>query len=251
MFDGQKRKTSKQKKYLKLLFFALLITFIQFFIFKSCVNSNSSENNQNKYAVIFAKDEMKPGSLLEESNTKIVYIDVSNAKNSFILNSELSKFLGSRLLISADKNTPILKNMIKNDMLEKTAQEKIPPGKRLFILDIELGSLASIIQINDKIDIIAHMDIPEFGKVTETILDGIPVVRIAEDHAIGFYLTPDEIKILSFMKPYSSFSVAIRNPNDHLTEESKAVTFNKFLQNDKIQHILQNESFKIVEGIKK
>lgn len=251
MFDGQKRKTNKQKKYLKLLFFALFITFIQFFIFKSCVNSNSSGNNQKKYAVIFAKDEMTTGSLLEESNTKIVYMDVLNARSSFILNSELSQFLGSKLLINADKNTPILKNMIKNDISGKTIQEKIPPGKRLFILDVELGSLASIIQINDKIDIIAHMDIPEFGKVTETILDGISVVRIEEDHAIGFYLTPDEIKILSFMKPYSSFSVAIRNPNDHLTEESKAVTFNKFLQNEKIQHILQNESFKIVEGTKK
>lgn len=240
-----------RKKYPIVFTVALFSTCIQFFIFKSCVNSNQKLADTNKYAVVVAKNSMNKGDFVNEENTKILYMDVSESKNTFILNSEFSNFSGSQLLVNSEENSPILKNMIKSPLQNKTLVEKIPPGKRFFVLDVELGSLTDHIKTDDKVDIIAHMDIPDFRKATETILDGITVVDIEDGHSLGFYLSPEEIKILSFMKPYSEFSVIIRNPNDTVTKSEEAVTFNKFIQNEKIQHILKNDSFKIIEGEKR
>lgn len=243
-----KFKNHFSKRIFFLFFAAIALTIFQTVIFKSCTNQDQTEKEHKKYAVITANQDLNPGDVLDSSNTKIAYLDVSESKKSFILNSEFNGFSGSKIQIRAEKGSPILKNMIQNRESNQSLQEKIPPGKRLFVLDMDLGSMASMIQVDDKVDIIAHMDIPDFGKATETILDGISVVQIDDDHSLSFYLTPEEIKILAFMKPYSSFSVAIRNPNDHMTKESHAITFNQFLQNEKIQHILKGDSFKIVTG---
>lgn len=210
-----------RKKYSVVFTVAFFFTCIQFFIFKSCVNSNQKLADTNKYAVIVANKNMNKGDFVNEENTKILYMDVSESKNNFILNSEFSNFSGSQLLVNSEKNTPILKNMITIPLQNKTLVEKIPPGKRFFVLDVDLGSLTDHIKTDDKVDIIAHMDIPDFGKATETILDRVTVVDIENGHSLGFYLSPEEIKILSFMKPYSEFSVAIRNPNDTVTKSEK------------------------------
>ena len=139
--------------------------------------------------------------------------------------------------------------------------EKIPFGKRLYVLDVNLGTLSSILKVGDKIDLTAYLDIPSFGKATETILNGIQIIGIGNQmdnsreksgnaNSLSFYLYPEEVKILSFMKQYSHFSVSLRNPNDNSTNSGEAMTLNKFIQDDRIQRIIKNDSFQMRQGIK-
>lgn len=257
----KKKLILKNKKIIITFFLALLSTLLQFFFIKSCNILSSNKNSNQKYAIIVASTNIKKGESLSEENTKLAYFGLDEAKNKFILNSEFRQYLGHSLKINIDQGTPILKDIIITDNYDNSLSEKIPPGKRFYALDVDLASLSSVVKVGDMVDIIAHMDINGFGRATETILKRIKIIGIgnnflentgksSDDNVLSFYLTPEEIKIISFMKPYSQFTIAVRNPNDHDVSDNDVITFNKFIQNEKIQKIFQNEYFKIIEGAK-
>ena len=232
-------------------------TIIQFTFLNSC--SDLSRNSLNeKYAVVIAKQNIDQGDSLSEENTKLVYLDLGESKQKFILNSEFRQYIGHKTKIHIEEKTPILKEFVINNSKDLSLPEKIPHGKRFYTIDVDLSSISSMVKVGDRVDIIAHMDINGFGKATETILNRIKIIGIGnnfeekssnpEANTLSFYLTPEEVKIISFMKSYSQFTVALRNPNDLDLSDNDSITFNKFIQNEKIQKIFQNDSFKIIEG---
>lgn len=234
----------QKKKFLKIFLAGLGLTLAQFCIFKFIVFQEDGGSS----SFLITKEKIKQGDAITMDNVETVPLNDARVQTALIPYWQLKNAIGRRLDHDLEIGSPLLKDMILSDYIEKTPEQLIPPGRRLFFLDVDLGDLASLLKINEKIDLIAHMDIPQFGQATETILDGVSIVSINENHLLGFYLTPEEIKIITFMKGYSQFSVAIRNPNDHTKGENSAVTFNQFLQNPKIQHILNNDSFKIIQG---
>lgn len=234
----------QKKKFLKIFSVGLGLTLAQFFIFKFIV----FQEDNSLSSFLITKERIKQGDVITIDNVEAVPLNDARAQTTLIPAWQLKNAIGRRVDHDLEIGSPLLKKMIASDYAEKSPEELIPPGRRLFFLDADLGDSASLLKINEKIDLIAHMDIPQFGQATETILDGVSIVSINENHSLGFYLTPEEIKIITFMKSYSQFSVAIRNPNDHTKNENAAVTFNQFLQNPKIQNILSNDSFKIIQG---
>ncbi len=254
----KKKKPWRDKIFFIPLGLALISTFIQFVFLKSCNYISTESNSSQKYAVIVALKKIHQGDYLSTENTRLSYLDLGESKSNFVLNSEFQKFLGHKIKMDIDEKTPILKSIVLNGGKPSSLLENIPHGKRFYVMDVDLSSLSTLIKVGDRIDIIAHMDIDGFGKATETILNGIKIIGIGDNfeeytsqpdaNTLSFYLTPEEIKIISFMKSYSQFSIMLRNPNDLDLSDNESITFNKFLQNDKIQKILQNDSFKIVEG---
>lgn len=75
--------------------------------------------------------------------------------------------------------------------------------------------------------------------------------RYNSNNSISFYLTPEEIKIILFMKRYANFSLSLRNPNDNFDYKDQAITLNKFIENEKIRNIIKNDRFQIIYGDKK
>lgn len=248
----------KNKKIQTVVLLAFVSTIIQIFFLKSCNMLSNESVSTFKYATVVAQRNISQGDILTEDNTKLVYLGLGESKNNFILNSDFKKYMGHRVKIEVEVNSPILKTMVIKGNQDLSLQEKIPPGKRFYTLDVDLNSMASLIKVGDRVDVIAHMDINGFGNATETILNRIKVIGIgnnfedngasSEATSLSFYLSPEEVKILSFMKSYSQFSVSLRNPNDVDSSDSESITFNKFIQNEKIQKIFQNDSFKIIEG---
>ncbi|KAB8033216.1 Flp pilus assembly protein CpaB [Fluviispira multicolorata] len=248
---------NKSQLFLTILL-AILTTAIQYLLFYVFTSEDSIKINRNKYAVAVAKKNISKGHIVGDDNIKFVYLDLGENKDHFILSSEFESIRGKTILTYVNENTPLVKNLFHSISQTATLPEKIPFGKRLFVLEVEQNSLLEHLQIGDRIDIIAHIQIPQFGKVTETILDGIEIVGIGtqtsrqgkrnSSKSLSLYISPDEVKIISFMKQYSFFSVSLRNPNDYSSKKSSAMTFNKFIEDPIIKKIIKDDSFQIIQG---
>ncbi|MBX9839693.1 MAG: hypothetical protein K2X69_15425 [Silvanigrellaceae bacterium] len=248
-----------KKKILITSFYAILITFIQFLIFKSI--SQSSNPNQNMKSILIAKSNLVQGHIVNENDFKLSEINSSELSSFFIESDQIDRYIGKKILIPIKENTPLLKNLFMSPFQKNSVPEKIPYGKRLFVLDIDFGNYGTILKIGDKIDLIAHLNIPNFGKVTETILQNIKIVGINDEieekinvpsaNSISFYIYPEEVKIITFMKQYANFSISLRNPNDNIINKDEAITLNKFIENEHIQKIIKNDSFQFIPGLKK
>jgi Flp pilus assembly protein CpaB len=125
-------------------------------------------------------------------------------------------------------------------------------GKRLYLIEnVENREMLGAVRPGDKVDIIAHLNVPGYGSVTETVLSGIQSVNLSgtgkkAGDALAFYLTLDEVKIMSFMKNYGGFSVALRNPNDDVYVNTNTITFTSFLQSPTVQKLMKKDDFEIV-----
>lgn len=222
-----------------------------------CIWSTHRDGKPSYQAFIIANHKLHKGESLTVENTKIAFLDLGSAHSYYVTHDEFENFDGTYLKDNICESCPILKYALttSNDI-----QTQIPAGKRLFILDIPVGPILSLLKIGDIVDVIADINMPDFGNVTETILGAVKIISLGdlndsfsqdnENKYLSFYLTPDEIKILSFIKPYATFSVVLRNASDTNAESTKPITLNQFFQNEKIKKIIEADSFKIINGTK-
>lgn len=249
---------NNNKKIINTIILATITTLFQFFLFKYIFFYDSNTNNT--FLIAVANHNIKSGQITTENDFKFIETNNLNLKEHFISNSEANSYIGKKVILNINKNTPLLKNIFISQFQKKSLPEKIPLGKRLYILTLDTNPLNSMLRVGDKIDLIAYLEIPGFGKATETILNGIQISGIEEhtenkniatnSNSISFYLYPEEVKIISFMKQYATFSASLRNPNDTSTNSSEAITFNKFIQDTRIQKIIKNDSFLFIHGKK-
>ncbi|WGL60197.1 hypothetical protein QEJ31_01085 [Pigmentibacter sp. JX0631] len=243
----------------KKIYLCLVISFIQI-IFLHCLNDNKLVSN-TEFKIIKTKGKINFGEPLTEDNIVVSSEKIEDISNFIQKNNNLNFFLGKKTAIDLDENNYIFNANIQTKD-KNSIPEKIPYGKRLFVLELELGAIAKSLRTGDKVDIIANLDIPGFGKATEVILQNIQLIGLEEknkyyrsrynsSNSISFYLTPEEIKIILFMKRYANFSLALRNPNDNFDSKDQAVTLNKFIENEKIKNIIKNDRFQIIYGDKK
>ncbi|RDB37050.1 Flp pilus assembly protein CpaB [Spirobacillus cienkowskii] len=242
------------------ILFAIIFAIFQYFLFSAIYTISNNHNSLNKTYVMAAQKDLEPGFIITENDVKVIQVDLGETHNYFINHEENSLILGKKLLTKIYKNSLIPKNSVVSINHKNSLLEKIPLGKRLFTLNLELENYLNILKIGDKIDLIAYLEIPGFGKATETILSGIEIIAITNQfhakerkttsNSISFYLFPEEVKVLSFMKQYAKFSISLRNPNDISSHSGEAMTLNKFIQNEKIQKIIKNDGFQIIQGKK-
>ncbi len=253
-----KEKNITHKKLLKSIILCILLTIFQISFIYTLQNFNFAPSRN--ISVVTLNRSMKMGDIISPQD--IIYTNISfNAiKEFFNNNSDLDYFIGKKLITNVNENNFILRNFVQGH-IKSTLTDKIPYGKRLFVLEMELGSIAKSLKTGDRIDIIANLDLPGFGKATEVILQNIQLIAIDEknknnlalsnNNSISFYLTPEEIKIILFMKRYAQFSIALRNPNDNFNLKDQAITLNKFIESEKIKNIIKNDHFQVIYGEKK
>lgn len=253
-----KEKNITHKKLLKSIILCILLTIFQISFIYTLQNFNFAPSRN--ISVVTLNRSMKMGEIISPQD--IIYTNISfNAiKEFFNNNSDLDYFIGKKLITNVNENNFILRNFVQGH-IKSTLTDKIPYGKRLFVLEMELGSIAKSLKTGDRIDIIANLDLPGFGKATEVILQNIQLIAIDEknknnlalsnNNSISFYLTPEEIKIILFMKRYAQFSIALRNPNDNFNLKDQAITLNKFIESEKIKNIIKNDHFQVIYGEKK
>ncbi len=239
-----------KKRVSKTLILCIIATFLQFFVYKFFfVSFDNNLALKNKKATLMATKEIKRGSRISEENTKIVYMVSQGSLEAYIPNIEFSQFSQKDLLVDVPAYSPLLKQFFPLEEQTLTPNS-IPLGHRLFGINVESSPLNDFVQVGDRVDVLAHLKIDGFGDATETILNGARVVSISSQGVFHFYLTPEEVKIISFMKPRSQFLLSLRNPHDTAFNDLPPMTFNQFLQNKKIQKIINNDTFRIVPGFR-
>ena len=138
--------------------------------------------------------------------------------------------------------------------------DAIPPGRVLFPLNVRLGALAPLLEPGRRVDVLARMNLPDAGTVTETLLEGVAVVSVgerpgddgrSEGDVVSFHLTPEQVKLLVHAERFSEFRLVLRNPRDPVSQaHESAMTINRFLANPRIQGALAEDVFLIRSGVK-
>lgn len=253
-----KKQSKLSNKNVKIFITCLALTVFQILLLS--LLQNRSFDTQTEYLMLKTRKNIKMGSVITAND--IYYTkESSDSIKELLSNNNIENFIGKRASHDINENSYMFKSSVVNAN-KNIIPDKIPYGKRLFVLDLELGNIAKNLRNGDKIDLIANLDIPNFGKATEVILQNIQLIGIDDknkndnltyhsNNSLSFYLTPEEIKIILFMKKYASFTVALRNPNDNFKDTDYAITLNKFIENEKIKKIIKNDHFRVIYGEKK
>ena len=139
----------------------------------------------------------------------------------------------------------LLFSMITDAVNRQSFAHKIPIGKRLFTLEVNLNEGPSgSINPGDHVDIIANMNFEKKGTTLFTLLENIIVTAVGdvtdpgkkiEANAISFFVDPKELERLHFAQTYGTFFISLRNPYDKSKiKKSEGIDKDKFLLSSKV-----------------
>jgi Flp pilus assembly protein CpaB len=187
-----------------------------------------------------------------DANTVIKpeYLDVVHVLKNSITPNVLTSNLHSRVIdkvlkISLLPGDVIMFSALEGGTTKGTMSEKIPLGKRLFVLMLsDPLTKTGFIHPGDKVDILAQMNFPGKGNTTFTILEKVTLIAVGkeidprkgvEGTKISFFVTPKEMERLRFAQREGSFFISLRNPLDKSNKASgKGVNMDTFLLTDKV-----------------
>lgn len=214
--------------------------------------------NSGEIRVVVASSIIPREVKLADAQVHSAVVPLNNITKHLLSTTEFEQFKERNILVEIPVGSPIPRVAIQNDFQHKSVPEKIPPGKRLFILNVEIGQLSGILKPGDRVDVVADLTLPNFGPSTKTLLENVVVVGVGKDiagiskgaggggNAISFYVSPKEAEFLMFTKKYASFSVVLRNPRDGVVAaDTGGMTLNKFLDAPKIKNVKEKDLFSI------
>ncbi len=172
----------------------------------------------------------------------------------------MNLILGKRILVDLKAGDPILLSAVQGSSADSRMSEKIPPGKRLFTLTVsDLAASKGFIKPNDKVDILAHMNVEGRGTTTFTILQDINLVSVGDSTVldsngkssgseISFFVDATRMEMLSFAQKQGQFSLALRNPQDiGMREQVRGVDKKDFLDSDEAHKVTGGAELIITE----
>lgn len=246
-------------KYLRPIVFSILATFFQLFIFW-IISDRSSLVQNDPIAVMVATKNLIRGDAVTSDNFKAVLVKPSEILAAVVKQSDFEAFKGRKLAVAVGIHNALPKIALFSDLQQRSMPELIPPGKRLFKLQASLGALANVLKPGDRVDVIAVMELPQVGRITETLLEAQDVIGIGDNllddktegnrgDDLSFFVTLEQFKLLTYASNFAQFSIALRNPNDiSQSDGATSMTLNKFLANPRIQNALKSDYFKIRKG---
>lgn len=253
-----RKTTSVRSRWMSQAGMAVGATLLQFALFSALTaRRTESEGHGEQVSVYFANRNLSAGSALGLADVEKRLVDASSLSDAFITSDEWKKFEGRRISGGLSQGSPIPRALLTSEFLARSAPERIPPGKRLFVLGVSLGELYSILKPGDKVDVLANLDLPQVGRTTETLLEAAEVVGIGDDvtgenpdvrtrTSLSFHVTPDELKLLTYAEEFARFEVVLRNPNEAAKPRSSpAMTLNRFLASPRIQSAINDDLFQI------
>ncbi|NRA64549.1 MAG: Flp pilus assembly protein CpaB [Pseudobacteriovorax sp.] len=194
-------------------------------------------------SILVTSDRIISGSVLKKSDLKTKKVLTSSLTGNMVRPKEINTILGKSVKISLGKGDPVLLSMIGGTFHEDSIANKIPEGKRLFMMTVK-DSVAKngFIRPGDYVDILTIMELPRKGLTSFTLLPKIQLVAVGksldpstgiESSEMSFFVTPKEMEVLKFAEGKGEFSLALRNPNDaKQLARSKGVDMQKFLESD-------------------
>jgi len=176
--------------------------------------------------VVTVRGNLASGSVLSPALVKEVLYSPESITNNMVRSANLENVIGRRTTVDLIKGDPVLMTAVEGLSHHDSIASRIPAGMRLVTLKV-VDSVAGKgwIKPNDRVDIIAHLDLPGRGHTAFTMLQDVNLVSVGEatvwDNGIssrgaeiGFFASPKEVEFIHFAQSKGSFSLALRNPQD-------------------------------------
>jgi Flp pilus assembly protein CpaB len=221
----------------------------------------SAAHGDGQFTRIAVSRGLKRGQVLSADNVSFsirVAAADATASGTFLTESEFQEFEGRYLTEDFPEGTPLTRSRTSEVPVLPLDVEGIPPGQVLFPVPVKLGALARLLSPGQRVDVLAHMTLPDVGAVTETLLEAVPLVGIGESEdadgrargdVVSFHLRPEEMKLLVHAQKFSEFHLALRNPKEVAAGgKNVAMTLSRFLANPRIQQALSSDVFRIRNG---
>jgi Flp pilus assembly protein CpaB len=240
--------------FVALALFMLEIALIRAFV-APAASPGSNGNEAGTTLVVTAATDLPAGHLLGAGDVLTEPFSYERVKTSLIAAAGRDKLVGRRLEWPVRKGDPVLAGSLYQTGAKRLLNS-IPAGKRLFTIPHSEESSAVPLVRGDVVDIVGHLQLPQKGFVTKSLLEAIPVAwnfsrdGEAESGGIGgqglaFYLTPDEVAFLVQARKFGRFEIVLRNPRDTTRDRTEGMTENGFLNDPRIREVYQNDLFQI------
>jgi pilus assembly protein CpaB len=219
---------------------------------RNAANRELMERFRVQTVVVAAKD-LPVGSVIEADSVRYAEALASGVTANAVDADALPGVLGRTVGIELKAGDPLLLTGIDGASNANGVATKIPPGKRLVTLQIkDKVAEKGWIKPNDRVDVIATMELPGRGKTTFTLLQDVTVVSVGKASVwsagqetdgteIGFYASPDDVEFIGFAERHGEFSLSLRNPNDIAAKDktraqlgSDGMDMTKFLDHSSI-----------------
>ncbi len=239
-------------------------------LFSAALSHASRESFQSSVArsfttqsIIVAAKDIPAGTPLSKSLLAPGKVLGAQVTGSYLSVDQLPMILGRTTAIDLRPGDPILVTAVSGVENAEKMAEKVPAGKRLFTLSIgDRSAGLGFVRPNDHVDIITHMDLPNRGPVTFTVLQDITLVAVGASSVLGsqglggtdvsFFVNPDEFEVLAFAQNKGRFSLSLRNPNDASKRNvGRGVDLNAFLDNNRISNVSGGGELEVIEGGRK
>jgi|GEM_PF-5847840 len=220
-----------------------------------CASAGASE----ELVHVVASPGLRRGERLTVAKfSKALGMDAASAE-MFLTEGDVQSSEGLFARTDIASGLPVLISELSEKPILSADVAAIPPGRVLFPLGVHLGALAPLLEPGRRVDVIAHMTLPEAGVITETLLEGATVVSVGENPAedgrsdgdvVSFHLTPEQVKMVVYAQKFSEFHLVLRNPKEPVsTVRAQGMTLNRFLANPRIQSALASDVFLIRPGV--
>ncbi len=213
--------------------------------------------------VVVAGKDLAAGTVLSKSHLGAAAYLKGSITKSMVPVENLDTVLGRSLMIDFKPGDPILLSAVTGADMSDRMAEKVPPGKRLFTLNItDTSAGLGFVRPGDHVDILTHMDLPGRGPVTFTVMQDVTLVSVGTSSiisgeslggaSISFFVKPEEFEVLSYSQSRGKFSLSLRNPKDTgVRKAGRGVDLNAFLDNQYIAPASGGGEFEVIEGGKK
>lgn len=196
-------------------------------------------------AVLTVNKKIEANTILKPEYLDEIHILKSSLTPNILTSDLHTRALDKVLKITLLPGDPILYSALEGGTSKGTMSEKIPVGKRLFVLMLsDPLTKTGFIHPGDKVDILAQMNFPGKGNTTFTILEKVTLIAVGkeidqkkgvEGTKISFFVSPKEMERLRFAQREGTFYISLRNPLDNEKDSpGKGVNMNTFLLTDRV-----------------
>lgn len=214
---------------------AVLILFLQ---------SKAPEGGAETYIpLVVPRRDIAVGEAFKSDDFTVKHLPLSSLAHLALQSDQAENLQGLPVRSALQKGQAISLFALLEPGEKRLDPGKVPAGKRLHVVDVQVGRLASELKPGDRIDLLANIPVPEIGMITEALLEGVEVIAASRTtnggSALSFHLTPDEVKAMVHASQLARFSVSLRNPHDLATRNaSPAMTLARLLEDPRLRKSL-------------
>ncbi|MEM0950954.1 MAG: Flp pilus assembly protein CpaB [Cyanobacteria bacterium P01_H01_bin.74] len=185
------------------------------------------------YSVVYTRSNLMPGEAIVPS---LVELKKTEEKPDRMVFQKVSDVLGMVAKLPILAGEPLE----RNKLMDTGSYFSVPEGTRaLSLLMTSIASIDSALVPGVRVDVLVTFSTPQWGKVTQTVLQNVQVIAVSQAGAKGrdgealkkitVSVTPEQAEKLILASNIGSFHLTLRNVRDKTLAKLPGTDLNKLL----------------------